>query len=110
MKPDRPALYKDRISRRHAVAGKAALRQQNLYVVEVVVRDVSSGGFMAECGDPVAIGSYVSLDVPGIGPVHAQVRWQLGHRMGGMFLDPISLVRCEWTAVKADHAGEKAEA
>ena len=59
---------------------------------------------MAECAEPVRIGSYVSLDVPGIGPVHAQVRWQIGARMGGMFLDPISLARCEWTAAKADAA------
>jgi hypothetical protein len=29
------------------------------------------------------------------------VRWQIGARMGGMFLDPISLARCEWAAVKA---------
>jgi hypothetical protein len=30
--------------------------------------------------------------------VNAQVRWQVGGRMGGKFLDPISLLRCEWTA------------
>ena len=47
------------------------------------------------------IGSYVALDVPGIGPVNAQVRWQIGIRVGGMFLDPISLTECEWTAKKA---------
>jgi hypothetical protein len=57
---------------------------------------------MAECAQSVAIGSFVALDVPGIGPVHAQVRWQIGGRMGGMFLDPISLARCEWTATPAD--------
>ena len=48
------------------------------YKIEVKVRDVSTCGFMAECAEPVRIGSYVSLDVPGIGPVHAQVRWQIG--------------------------------
>jgi hypothetical protein len=47
------------------------------------------------------IGSYVSLDIPGIGEVKAQIRWQLGRQMGGMFLDPISLASCEWTAEKA---------
>ena len=81
--------------------GTASLTPQNLYEVEVKVRNLSPCGFMAECAEPVRIGSYVSLDVPGIGPVHAQVRWQIGARMGGMFLDPISLGRCEWTAVKA---------
>ena len=39
---------------------------------------------MAECAEPVRIGSHVSLEVPGIGPGHAQVRWQLGGLMGGM--------------------------
>lgn len=74
---------------------------EHLYSVEVRIRDVSTFGFMAECNTPIVIGSFVALEVPGIGPVHAQVRWQLGTKMGGMFLDPISLNQCEWTAVKA---------
>jgi hypothetical protein len=84
------------------------MRHQNWYSVEVKVHDVSQCGFMAECAETVDIGSYVSLDVPGIGPVQAQVRWQIGGRMGGMFLDPISLNRCEWTAVKAEPPREAA--
>jgi hypothetical protein len=98
----RPSPYKPRGSARRAVSDRTQLHAPNWYSVEVRVCDVSTGGFKAECPEPVRIGSYVSLDVPGIGPVHAQVRWQLGHRMGGMFLDPISLARCEWTAVKAE--------
>lgn len=94
--------YQPRRVVRVAVEGSSKLRPQNLYSVEIRVRDVSTCGFMAECIEPVRIGSYVSLDVPGVGPVHAQVRWQVGPKMGGMFLDPISLGRCEWTAVKAD--------
>ena len=86
---------------RQKVEGSAELSPQNLYKIEVKVRDLSTSGFMAECAEPVQIGSYVTLDVPGIGPIHAQVRWQIGIQMGGMFLDPISLARCEWTAVKA---------
>jgi hypothetical protein len=39
-----------------------------------------------------------------IGPVEAQVRRQIGLKMGGMFLDPISLNRCEWAAEKAKAA------
>jgi hypothetical protein len=72
------------------------------YAIEVKVRDVSTSGFMAECADSVAIGSHVSLHVPGIGAVRAQVRWQIGSRMGGRFLDPISLDECEWTAVRTE--------
>ena len=101
MERDQPQKYKSRKTGRASVAGTARLRRSNLYSVEVRVRDVSTGGFMAECPEMVGIGTYVSLEVPGIGPVKAQVRWQLGAKMGGMFLDPISLSRCEWTAEKA---------
>jgi len=79
---------------------QANLSRKNLYAVEIKVRNVSTAGFMAECPSPVRIGSCVMLDIPGIGPVEAQVRWQVGRKMGGMFLDPISLARCEWTAEK----------
>ena len=108
-KPPKPAArsgdasaLKPRRTARVAVDQPAQMRAQEWFQVEVKVRDVSTCGFMAECAQPVRIGSYVSLDVPGIGPVHAQVRWQIGVTMGGMFLDPISLNRCEWTAVKAE--------
>jgi hypothetical protein len=77
------------------------LRSTDLPGVDVIVCDLSTSGFMAECMRPVLIGSYVSLDIPGIGPVHAQIRWQVGGRMGGKFLDPISLHRCEWTAANS---------
>lgn len=95
--------YVDRRSDRRAVETVAHMRHQR-YDVEVRICDISRCGFMAECDDAVAIGSHVMLDVPGIGPVHAQVRWQLAGRMGGMFLDPISLTKCEWTAVRTDLA------
>jgi len=96
--------FTPRRSARLTVEGKASMTPADLYNVEVRVQNVSSAGFMAECAEPVRIGSYVSLDIPGIGPVEAQVRWQIGLKMGGMFLDPISLARCEWTAVKASAA------
>jgi PilZ domain len=92
-----PGHFKTRRSQRTLVTGTAALRHP-LYTVKVRIRDVSTEGFMAECQEPIRIGSYVALDVPGIGAVEAQVRWQLGDKMGGQFVDPISLARCDWTA------------
>ena len=100
--PDEASPLRPRRAGRVPVDRTANLRSQNLYQIEVKVRDVSTCGFMAECPAPVQIGSYVSLDVPGVGPVRAQVRWQLGNTMGGLFLDPINLTQCEWTAVKAE--------
>lgn len=98
----RPPGYKERRAARTPVNAKARLMQQGWYNVEVSLCDLSSAGFMALCDENVRIGSYVTLDVPGIGPVRAQVRWQMAGRMGGMFLDPINLHRCEWTAVKIE--------
>jgi hypothetical protein len=98
---EKPGHFRERRSTRRRVTTEATLRDQAKYEVEVKVHDVSQCGFMAECAEPVQIGSYVSLEVPGIGTVEAQVRWQVGTRMGGMFLDPISLENCEWVAVKA---------
>jgi hypothetical protein len=93
--------FKPRRSPRHQVDEESSLTPHPRYKIEVNVRDVSACGFMAECAEPVQIGSYVLLDVPGLGRVNAQVRWQIGVRMGGMFLDPISLAQCEWTGIKA---------
>lgn len=97
-----PSHYKERRAERTSVSRRGQLRHENRYNLEVRIQNVSTSGFMAECAEPVLIGSYVSLDVPGIGPVRAQVRWQLGARMGGMFLDPISRSQCEWIATRAD--------
>ena len=110
MNPDQAqgAQYKPRRSSRTPVAGRTSLRAHSWYSIEVRICDVSTTGFKAECLEPVRIGSYVSLDVPGIGPVNAQVRWQIGDRMGGLFLDPISLHRCEWTAEPAESPQEAA--
>jgi hypothetical protein len=110
MKSDRelPSYYRERHAERTKVQATASIRHGDWYSVEVRIHDVSQRGFMAECADPVGIGSYVALDVPGIGTVRAQVRWQIGGRMGGMFLDPISLNRCEWTAVKTAPPSEAA--
>jgi hypothetical protein len=89
-----------RLSERFAVEESTELRHR--VAIEVMVRDLSTRGFMAECDQWVEIGSTVALQVPGIGAVDAQVRWQIGNRMGGMFLDPISLEHCEWTAQRAE--------
>lgn len=93
-------VFLPRRSRRVTLQEVTSLRSPDQRVVEVRVCDLSTSGFMAECLRPVLIGSYISLDLPGIGPVNAQVRWQVGGRMGGKFLDPISLLRCDWTATQ----------
>jgi hypothetical protein len=97
--------FRERRSERVDVDDRTELRHR--YAVEIRIRNVSTCGFMAECDERVAIGSDVSLDIPGVGPIQAQVRWQIGSRMGGMFFDPISLRQCTWTATRAEAAREE---
>jgi hypothetical protein len=92
------ARFMPRRSPRVRLQEVTQLRSREQREQEVTVCDISTAGFMAECLRPVLIGSFVSLDLPGIGPVHAQVRWQVGGRMGGKFLDPVTLHRCDWLA------------
>lgn len=94
---DGPAFLPRR-SIRVKLAEPASLRGNDEQAMDVTVCDLSTAGFMAECLRPVLIGSYISLDLPGIGPVQAQVRWQLGGRLGARFLDSISLYQCDWMA------------
>ncbi len=98
--------YRDRVGVRVQTDDSAELRHR--YSVEIRVRNVSAEGFMAVCDERVEIGSEVSLDVAGIGFVPAQVRWQIADRMGGMFLDPISLTQCAWTATRIDAEAQAA--
>lgn len=95
------AAFQPRRSQRVTLQEVTSLRSTDRREMEVRVCDISTSGFMAECLSPVLIGSFVSLDLPGIGPVNAQVRWQVGGRMGGRFLDPVSLHRCEWVSGQA---------
>jgi hypothetical protein len=57
--------------------------------VEIVLRDVSAGGFMGECEQFVQIGSCVGVKLPGLGRVEATIMWALEGRIGGRFMTPI---------------------
>ena len=96
---DIEALFQRRRSERVDLEGPVTgLSRAEQPPVSARLRNLSSCGFMAECPVPIQIGSYVSLEIPGVGPVEAQVRWQMGARVGAMFSEPISLSGCAWTA------------
>lgn len=90
------ALFQPRRGGRMELCAPTQMRVSELGTVDIEVRDISISGFRADCAQPVMIGSYVSVDLPGIGPVHAQVRWRVGGRLGARFLDPVNLRRCTW--------------
>ena len=100
--PDLEHGFTPRRGSRLPVDEDARLKRSATYQIEVTVKNLSSSGFMAECSEAVGIGSFVLLDVPGVGPVEAQVRWQIGSRIGGLFSHPISLARCEWVGERKD--------
>ncbi|HEY0625783.1 MAG TPA: PilZ domain-containing protein [Allosphingosinicella sp.] len=56
----------------------------------VLLKDISSGGFMGECPNFVRIGSCISIHLPVIGSVEALVVWALQGRLGARFFHQIS--------------------
>jgi len=72
------------------------LRPNDWSSLEVRVVNLSRTGLRAECDARLGIGGCVSLDVPGIGAVEAQVEWQRDDAFGAKFVHPISLERCGW--------------
>ncbi len=76
-----------RIEGRHdALVVDAAGRQVN-----VVVTDISDGGFRMNTSETFSIGEYVALRVARYGDFPAQIRWALGNEAGGHFLEPVVL-------------------
>ncbi len=70
------------------------VRTDGVRNVRIRLCDISERGFMAECHEPVPLGGTVSIDLPGLGPTHARVRWGMGGRIGGRFMQPIDLQVC----------------
>jgi hypothetical protein len=73
------------------------LRPNSWSSLQIKMLDLSASGFRAECEARVKPGGSVSLDVPGIGEVDAQVEWQRGNQFGARFFAPIEIESCQWT-------------
>ncbi len=102
----RRAGEQGRRSERLPLDQSARLRPNGWSSLEVRVLDLSESGFRASCEARVQAGSCVSLDVPGLGPVEAQVEWQRSGQFGARFVQPIDLDRCGWAL--PDHPDELA--
>lgn len=61
---------------------------------DVVILDVSSGGFRLEVSVGPRIGEFVTLRVDRGDAFEAQIRWVLGTEAGGVFLTPVD--QTEW--------------
>ena len=85
-----------RRSERLPVDAETRLRPNSWSSLQIKMLDLSASGFRAECEARVTRGGSVTLDVPGIGSVEAQVEWQRGDQFGARFFAPIELDSCQW--------------
>ena len=72
---------------------RRALAAINGETVEVRLRNISSMGALAECPQPVAPGTELTIDIVGVGPVRAIVRWAQSGQFGVQFDGPFDLGR-----------------
>lgn len=57
---------------------------------DVVILDVSSGGFRLEVSECPRVGEFVTLRFEHCDEFPAQIRWVLGSEAGGVFLTPVN--------------------
>jgi hypothetical protein len=93
----------ERRAERLALDESARLRPNSWSSLEIRMLDLSSLGFRADCEARLQRGSAVSLEIPGLGAVEAQVEWQRGNQFGAHFFAPIDLERCEWALGEGPH-------
>lgn len=67
----------------------AKMRFRDYEPVQVRVRNLSSGGLMAEYAGAVEIGDPISIEVRGVGWVKGRVAWATDARVGVAFDQPI---------------------
>jgi hypothetical protein len=68
---------------------QAVLIDSDGVATDVLILDVSSGGFRLEVPEPPRIGEHVTLRVDRCEDFPAEIRWALGNEAGGVFLDPV---------------------
>ena len=70
----------------------AGLINSDGIVIEVVILDVSRGGFRLEVSEELRIGERVTLQAEHGDRFPAEIRWTLGKEAGGVFLTSVDQV------------------
>jgi hypothetical protein len=86
-------LASQRDSSRDSLMLSAQLRTDDGVDVTVRVRNLSSGGMMAEYAEPIAHGTPVKVEVRGVGKINGRVAWTAEGRIGIAFerkVDPMA--------------------
>ncbi|WOK35534.1 PilZ domain-containing protein [Sphingomonas sp. C3-2] len=85
----------ERGSARRPVEMNATMRAQSYHGINVVVRNLSEQGFMAETRSDIAEGSFVRLKLPCLGTVLARIAWSKCGQVGGEFLNAVNPLRLQ---------------
>lgn len=88
----RPARYNPRRPRA-GVSFEGHLLLPDDRLVPITIQNISSDGCMGACTVPVAEGSWIGIDLPGYGIVHALVRWCEHGELGCRFRRSIDFAR-----------------
>ena len=82
-----------RIGARDSLLLSARLRTSDGVDMTVRVRNLSSGGLMAEYAQPIALGMPVRVELRGIGAIDGRIAWTAEGRIGIAFdreIDPMA--------------------
>jgi hypothetical protein len=79
-----------RKAERRMINMAAALREDGARTSQIVVLDISSGGFRAQVGDDVHEGSEVWLKLPNFEAKRSRVIWRRENEAGCEFESPLS--------------------
>jgi hypothetical protein len=80
-----------RAAERHSLFLHATLRRGDGPPLTMRIRNLSSGGMMAEIGEPFENGDHVAIELRGIGSLDGTVMWREDKRIGIAFareIDP----------------------
>lgn len=83
----------NRRTSRAPVHMSTTMRALGYHGFDVVVRNISEHGFMAETSNDFVEGCYVRLKLPCVGTVLARIAWSKSGQVGGEFLNAVNPVR-----------------
>ena len=89
----RQPLFRSRLPRTAVRIGTRLLLPDDR-LLDVTIRNLSEMGFMAECSQPLAVGTRLGVDLHGLGIIQAFVRWSEDGELGCQFrrrIDMLSL-------------------
>src|SRR4051812_9824249 len=83
-----------RVAKRQPLKLTTSVRHGPFQQAELVIEDLSFTGFSGECNAALTPGTFVSVALPPIGLVRAQVVRVKGNRVAGEFVKAVDIRKC----------------